>query len=124
MSETIGLKMFINQGDVYWLQANTDTETVPHPYLVIQEDSLNHDPTVKTVILCALTTNLRKISIAGNVLLEIGEANLPKQSIVEVSKTVTIDKEALGDYIGTVSEQRVKQILAGIKFVENSFLSR
>jgi mRNA interferase MazF len=116
--------MPINQGDVYWLQASTDTETVPHPYLVIQEDSLNHDASIKTVVLCALTTNAKKSSIAGNILLEIGGANLPKQSIVEVSKTVAIEKEALGDYIGTVSPQRVKQILAAIRFVEISFFNR
>jgi mRNA interferase MazF len=117
--------MLIYQGEIYWLQlVNEDSESVPHPYLVIQENSLNHDSTIKTVVVCALTTNAKKISIAGNVMLEIGEANLPMQSIVEVSKVLTIEKEALGDYIGTVSEQRVQQILAGIRFVENSFFNR
>jgi mRNA interferase MazF len=116
--------MLINQGDIFWLQGNTDTESVPHPYLVIQENSLNHDSSVETVLVCALTTNAKKISVAGNILLEKGEANLPRQSIVEVSKTLTIDKAALGDYIGTVSEKRVQQILAAIKFVEESFFRR
>jgi mRNA interferase MazF len=116
--------MFIHQGDVYWLNTSTDTESVPHPYLVIQENSLNHDSNIETVLVCALTTNAKKISVAGNILLEIGEANLAKQSIVEVSKTVSIEKSQLGDYIGSVSEKRVQQILAAIKFVENSFLRR
>jgi mRNA interferase MazF len=116
--------MHINQGDVYWLQANMDTESVPHPYLVIQENSLNHDESIETVLVCALTTNAKKISVAGNILLETGEANLPKQSIVEVSKSMSIAKSQLGDYIGRVSENRVKQILAAIKFVEDSFFRR
>ena len=116
--------MFINQGDVYWLQGNTDTESFPHPYLVIQQNSLNDDSSIETVLVCALTSNAKKISVPGNILLEAGEANLPKQSIVESAKTLMIGKEQLGDYIGTVSEKRVKQILAAIQFVENSFFRR
>src|SRR5690349_21806040 len=116
--------MPIHQGDIYWLKANTETESVPHPYLVIQEDSLNHSPEHKTVLLCALTTNAKKLSVAGNVLLEANEANLPKQSIVEVSKSLTIEKDALGEVIGRLSEKRIQQILAAIRFVENSVLNR
>jgi len=57
----------------------------------------------------------------GTVLLDIDEANLPKQSLVEVSKITTVDKTQLGDYIGTLSESRIAQILAGIRFLQRSF---
>jgi mRNA interferase MazF len=116
--------MLIHQGDVYWLKESTGTESVPHPYLVIQENSLNHDESTETILVCALTTNMKKISVAGNILLEVGEANLSKQSIVEVSKSVSIEKRQLGGYIGRVSEKRVQQILEAIQFVENSFFRR
>jgi len=39
---------------------------------------------------------------------------LPKQSIVEVGKVSTADKSQLGEYIGSLSEKRVKQIVSGI----------
>ncbi|MCI0712365.1 MAG: type II toxin-antitoxin system PemK/MazF family toxin [Chloroflexi bacterium] len=119
--------MAINQGDVYWVQLATqeDTESrIAHPHVIIEDDKLNHDPLIITVTVCALTTNTRKISIPGNILLEAGEANLLKTSIVEVSKVSTIDKSQLGEYIGTLSEKRVHQILAGIKFVQTSFFDR
>jgi mRNA interferase MazF len=108
--------MEIKQGDVYWVQLAAESD-IPHPHVVIELDTA-------TVTVCAVTTNAKKLSIPGNVLLEIGEANLLKQSIVEVSKTATIDKTAFGDYIGTLSEQRVQQILAGIRFVQRSFFNR
>jgi len=108
--------MEIKQGDVYWIQL-ADESDIPHPHVVIELDTA-------TVTVCAVTTNAKKISIPGNVLLNVGEANLLKQSIVEVSKTATIDKTALGDYIGTLSEQRVQQILSGIQFVQRSFFNR
>ncbi len=116
--------MVIRQGDLYWVQLSGEVDMeprIPHPHVVIQQDTLNQNPTVGTVVICALTTNARKISIPGNVLLELGEANLPRQSAVEVSKVSTIEKTQLGQYIGTLSEQRVSQILAGIRFVQRSF---
>ncbi|MCA9912261.1 MAG: type II toxin-antitoxin system PemK/MazF family toxin [Anaerolineae bacterium] len=116
--------MGIRQGDVYWVQLSGEDDMglrIPHPHVVIQQDTLNQSPAVGTVVICALTTNARKISIPGNVLLEPGEANLPRQSAVEVSKISTIEKTHLGQYIGTLSEQRVRQILAGIRFVQRSF---
>ena len=113
----------INQGDVYWVtleDMNGEEDGIPHPYVVIQENLFNHSR-IHTVVICALTTNIRRSSIQGNVALEVGEANLPKQSIVEVSKISSVEKEQLGDYIGTLSEERVNQILAGIRFVQRSF---
>lgn len=118
--------MVINQGDIYWVQlANAEGEEprIPHPYVVVQENALNHSD-LKTVVICGLTTNLKRASMPGSVLLDAGEANLPKPSVVEVSKISTIDKAQLGDYIGTVNEQRVRQILAGIRFLQTSFFER
>lgn len=108
--------MTIQLGDIYWI-IPTEEHTIAHPHVVI-EQSATH------IILCALTTNAKKISMQGNILLNIGEANLPKQSIIEVSKTITRTPSDLGAYIGTVSEKRIQQIKANRRFVERSFLMR
>ncbi len=116
--------MLINQGDVYWVQFEATDESqsdIPHPYVIVQDDLFNHSR-IPTVVACALTSNLKRVSFPGNVLLEAGAANLSRQSVVEVSKISTINKAQLGEYIGTVSEQRVGQILAGIRFLQRSFL--
>lgn len=116
----------INQGDIYWAQFdNADglEAGIPHPYVVVQDNLFNHSR-VHTVIVCALTSNLKRAGLPGNVLLESGEANLPRQSVVEVSKVSSIDKAQLGDYIGTLSEARVNQILAGMRFLQTSFFPR
>jgi mRNA interferase MazF len=105
--------MDIHQGDIFWLQI-TD---IPHPHVVVQV----HD---SAVTLCALTSNLQRISLPGNILLEAGEANLPKPSVVEVSKIATVAPAQLGDYIGSLSAQRMQQIQSGIRFVQTSFLNR
>jgi mRNA interferase MazF len=117
----------INQGDIYWVQLENPNELkpgIPHPYVVIQENVFNHSR-IDTVVACALTSNIKRVSnTPGNILLEAGEANLPKQSVVEVSKVSTVDKTQLGEYIGSLSEQRVNQILAGMRFLQMSFFNR
>jgi mRNA interferase MazF len=123
----VGENMAINQGDVYWVQLESqgDLESrIRHPHVIIQQSINTDSSTINTLVVCALTTNARKISIPGNILLQIGEANLPRQSIVEVSKVSTIDETKLGEYIGTLSEKRVHQILAGIRLVQRSFFNR
>jgi len=46
-------------------------------------------------VVCALTSNLQRAAAPGNVLLEPGEAGLPKQSVVVVSQIFTVDKSQL-----------------------------
>ncbi|MBK8024240.1 MAG: type II toxin-antitoxin system PemK/MazF family toxin [Chloroflexi bacterium] len=112
--------MPIHQGDLFWVQTGTPQEPdIPHPHVIVQTDALNDGP-VATVVVCALTSNLRRVSMPGNVLLEAGEANLPRQSVVEVSKVSMLEQAQLGEYIGTLSARRIEQILAGMRFVQRS----
>ncbi len=116
----------INQGDIFWIQPEHIQEAepgdYPHPYVVIQDNIFNHSR-IHTVIVCALTTNLKQAHAPGNVLLEAGEANLPRQSAVVVSKVSTVPKSQLGEYIGSLNEQRIKQIVAGMRFLHSSFFA-
>jgi mRNA interferase MazF len=118
--------MLINQGDLYWVQFNEMDEsasTISHPHVILQDDLLNHSR-IETVITCALTSNLHRVNMPGNVLLDQDEGNLAKRSVVEVSKLFTVEKAQLGEYIGSLSEDRIRQILAGIRFLQTSFLMR
>jgi len=75
-----------------------------------------------TVTVCALTTNQRKATMPGNIILDTGEGNLNKKSIVEVYKIYEINKSMLNMYIGSLSSKRNMEILKGIKFIKDSFL--
>jgi len=109
----------IHQGEVYWIDLGQPIGSEPayiHPYVVIQNNVLNHSQ-IRTVIVCALTTNLRRAKAPGNVLLDVDEADLAEQSVVNVSQVFTVDKELLTEKIGCLSKQRVQQILAGLALV-------
>jgi len=109
----------IHQGDVYWVELGDPRGSEPayrHPHVVIQNNVFNRSQ-IHTVVVCALTSNLKRADAPGNVLLNKGEANLPKPSVVNVSQVFTVDKTQLDDYIGTLSPKRVREIVSGIKLV-------
>lgn len=116
----------INQGDLYWARLDEPAgaeSNYAHPYVVIQENVINHSR-VHTVVVCALTSNLRQAGAPGNILLEAGEGGLPKQSVVVVSKVSVAEKAQLGACIGSLGEERVRQILAGMRFLQLSMPHR
>ncbi|MEZ4679647.1 MAG: type II toxin-antitoxin system PemK/MazF family toxin [Caldilineaceae bacterium] len=117
----------VNQGDIYWIGAGglqgAEPGNFPHPYVVIQENLLNHSR-IDTVVVCALTTNLKQANEPGNILLDVDEAGLSKQSAVVVSKVSTVEKRLLGAYVGRLSQQRIDQILAGMRLLQQSFFTR
>lgn len=113
----------INRGDLFWLAADDTRGPAPsyaHPHVVVQDDVFNHSR-ITTVVVCALTSNLNRVTEPGNVLLEPGEGNLPRQSVVVVSQIASVEKARLGAWIGTLSDARVAQILAGLRFQQVSF---
>jgi mRNA interferase MazF len=112
--------MVVNQGDIYLVSLEEPSGSEPgyiHTRVVIQDNVINRSR-VHTLAVCALTTNSKQAKAPGNVLLEAGEANLPRQSIVVVSQVSTVDKTQLGEYIGSLTEQRIDQILAGMRFLQ------
>ncbi len=111
------------QGDVYWVPFGAPESPqagAAHPYVIIQEDVFNQSR-IHTVVVCALTSNMKRAKAPGSVLLEPGEANLPRQSVVEVSKVSAVYKKQFGEYIGSLSRRRVEQILAGMQFLQKSY---
>ncbi|HEX4949520.1 MAG TPA: type II toxin-antitoxin system PemK/MazF family toxin [Blastocatellia bacterium] len=111
--------MVIQQGEVFWVDLGDPIGSAPgyrHPHVVIQNNLFNHSR-MNTVVVCALTSNLKRANAPGNVLLQEGDAGLPKRSVVVVSQIFTVDKSQLDEYIGTLSAKRVRQILDGIRLL-------
>ena len=114
--------MVINQGDLYWVDLGDPIGSSPgyrHPHVVIQNNLFNQSR-INTVVVCALTSNLKRANAPGNVLLNAKEAHLSKRSVVVVSQIFTVGKSQLDEYIGKLSEKRVSQILDGVRLLTES----
>lgn len=111
--------MVIQQGDLFWVDLGEPPGSAPgyrHPHVVIQNNVFNQSR-IHTVVVCALTSNLQRAAAPGNVLLQPGEGNLPKQSVVNVSQIFTVDKSQLSAKIGALSPARVREVLEGIRLL-------
>lgn len=114
-----GALVNIKQGDVYWIDLDEPKGSEPgfrRPYVVVQNNIFNKSR-INTVIVCSLTSNVKRAGMPGNVLLKKGEANLQKESVVNVTQIATVDRLELAEKIGTLSSARVHQIIAGLKLV-------
>ena len=111
--------MVINQGDIYWIEVEEPSGSEPgyrHPHVVVQNNLFNRSD-IGTVVVCALTSNLKRADSPGNVLLSKKDTNLPKDSVVNVSQIFTLDKSQLDEYVGKLSSKRMREILNGIELV-------
>ena len=111
--------MRILQGDLYWIEFGAPDGSAPgyrHPHVVVQNNVFN-DSRLNTVVVCALTSNLKRAEAPGNVLLRKGEGGLKKDSVVNITQLITVDKEDLAEKIGTLALGKVKQIIKGMELL-------
>ena len=111
--------MVINQGDVYWIDFDEPSGSEPgyrHPHIVIQNNIFNRSR-INTVVVCSLTSNLKRSKSPGNVTLKKGEANLPKKCVINITQIKSVDKASIKEKIGTLAKRRLDEVHEGLKLV-------
>lgn len=107
----------IRRGEVWWASLGAPRGSGPgyrRPVLVIQSDAFNRS-TIDTVMVAAITSNLRLGDAPGNVRLTRRESKLARPSVVNVSQILTIDKGFLTERIGRLPDALLSRIDAGLR---------
>jgi len=84
--------------------------------LIIQADSFNRSR-IQTVIVAVITSNLNLADAPGNVFLPCSVSELPKDSVVNVSQLLTLDKSFLTGISGKISNRLQSEVDLGLKLV-------
>jgi len=111
--------MVVCQGDVFWANLQRSEGSEPkdkRPVVIVQRDSINRSR-FETVVVVPLTRQTKHADIPGNVLLQKGEANLPKKSLARCTHVMVIDKSRLGEMTGTLSKKKRQDIINHIIWV-------
>jgi len=111
--------MVIRQGDVVWVELPPPDGSAPggrRPAVVLQHDRYNRTA-LGTVVVVAITSNLKYAALPGNVALSQREAGLPRASVVNVTQIATIDRADIGARLGGLSRRRLQQIWDGVRLV-------
>ncbi len=113
--------MVIRSGSIYWVDFSPGKGSEPmgrRPGLVIQNDALN-DSNLNTVIMLAITSTLKFGDLPGNIVLQQGEANMPKRCVINVTQIKSVDKKSIKENIGALSEKRMAEVYQGLRLVTN-----
>jgi mRNA interferase MazF len=108
-----------SQGDIYWVRFGYSGDSGPsgiRPAAIIQNDLLNKSK-IQTTVVALLTSNLKLARVPGNIRLKKGVANIPKPSVVVVSQIATVAKSRLLEKIGTLSKEKLSQVMDGSRKV-------
>jgi mRNA interferase MazF len=109
----------IQRGDIWWADLDAPRRSEPgfrRPVLVLQADAFNRSR-LSTVVVAALTSNLALTDAPGNVLLPAGDSDLPRDSVVNVSQLLTLDRRFLAAAVGRVPGRIMEQVEAGVRVV-------
>src|SRR5712691_430334 len=94
----------IQRGEIWWADLPEPRRSEPgfrRPVLVVQADSFNRSR-IQTVIVAVMTGNLELADAPGNVVVPARSSGLPRDSVVNVSQLLTLDRAFLTGHAGTL----------------------
>jgi mRNA interferase MazF len=111
--------MEVARGEVWWADLPEPEGSAPggaRPVLVVQADTFNRSA-IGTVVVAAITSNVRLADAPGNVLLAAKEGGLSKPSVVNVSQLLTVDREFLRSRSGRIRPISLETVSHGLRLV-------
>lgn len=86
------------------------------PVLVVQADAFNASR-LNTVLVAVITSNTALATMPGNTFLPASETGLPRDSVVNSTALVTLDKTDLDAGVGVLSQPLMATVAAGLRVV-------
>ena len=111
--------MVISRADIYWADLGQPSGSRPakrRPVLVIQSDPYNASR-LATVLAAVITSNTALATMPGNVFLPATATGLPRDSVVNVTALVTLNKTDLADRVGDVPASLMREVNRGLRGV-------
>ena len=109
----------MNRGEVWWAELDEPRASEPgyrHPVVVVSSNEFNHSA-INTVLAAVITSNFRLVNAPGNFPVSGDDSGLPRDSVVNVSQLITLDKSFLTDQSGSLSASNILDLNEGLKLV-------
>lgn len=105
------------RGGVYWADLGSAIGSRPakrRPVLVVQANGYNASR-LATVLVAVITSNTALAAMPGNVFLPAAATGLPRDSVVNVTAVVTLNKTDLTDHVGQVHDSVLTEVDRGLR---------
>jgi mRNA interferase MazF len=109
----------MHRGEIWWASLPRPTGSGPgyrRPVLVVQANEFN-DSRIQTVVVAAITSNVRLAAAPGNVLCSRRDTGLSRASLVNVSQVLIVDKRLLTERAGVLPVRLLRQVEDGLRLV-------
>ncbi len=111
--------MVIQRGMVCWADLGPAVGRRPvkrRPVLVVQADGFN-ESRLATIIVVVITSNTALAAMPGNVFLPAALTGLPRDSVVNVTAVVTLNRSDLRSQVGHVPDGLMHEVDRGLRRV-------
>jgi mRNA interferase MazF len=109
----------VKKGEIWWASLDEPRGSEPgfrRPVIIVSSNDFN-DSRISTVLAVVITSNLRLAEAPGNILLEKKHSKLPKDSVINVSQLITLDKAFLTEKIAKLNAQHLNALNEGLRLV-------
>jgi mRNA interferase MazF len=109
----------LTRGEIWWADLPEPRGSEPglrRSVLIVQTDSFNRSA-IRTVIVAVITGNLRLAEAPGNVLLPPQITGLPRDSVVNVSQLLALDRSFLTEDVSKLPGRLQAEVDAGLRLV-------
>ena len=107
----------IERGGIYWADLGTPVGSRPakrRPVVVISAETYNRSQ-VATVVALVITSNTDLATMPGNVFLPATATGLPRDSVVNVTAVITLNKTDLAAQAGLAPLGLLREIDRGLR---------
>ncbi|MGH8987010.1 MAG: type II toxin-antitoxin system PemK/MazF family toxin [Acidimicrobiales bacterium] len=111
--------MVIERGTIYWADLGAAVGSRPakrRPVLVISADAYN-ESRIATLLAATITSNTSLAVVPGNVFLPAAVVGLPRDSVLNVTGLVTLNKTDLGERVGVLPLSLQEEVDRGLRRV-------
>ena len=109
----------MKRGEIWWASMDEPKGSEPgyrHPVVIASTNSFN-DSLIQTIIAVVITSNIRLADAPGNFKLPKSKVGLSKDSVVNISQVITLDKTYFTNQIGKLNTKQIYQLNDGLKLV-------
>ena len=109
----------MQRGDVWWAALPDPAGSGPgyrRPVLIVQADDFNRSR-INTVVVAALTSNVALAQAPVNVLVRARRTGLARDSVVNVSQLLTVDKRLLTEKVRALDSASMAEVDDGLRLV-------
>ncbi len=109
----------MKRGEIWWASLDEPAGSGPgyrRPVVVISSNEFNNS-NISTVLVAIITSNLHLVDAPGNFKISKKESGLSKESVVNVSQLLTLDKSFLTEKSGKLLPNKIIHLNEGLGLV-------